>query len=138
MPTRCSAALVRLASAFPAPTPTIPQSWTAPRWSARPARFSRRRCASSPTPIRLAPRNDISGLFGRLLQWRQLGQDNLDPRALAGLGIQIESAAQPIGDDAVDDMQAEAGAALIAPRREERIEGAAADIQAHAAAIVGK
>ena len=35
-------------------------------------------------------------------------------------------------------MQAKPGAALVAPRGEERIEGAAADVEAHAAAIVGK
>ena len=65
-------------------------------------------------------------------------QDDLDPRAAARLGIEIEPAAEPIGHDAVDDVQAKPGAALVAPRREERIEGAAANIEAHAAAIVGE
>src|SRR6202166_5460205 len=50
----------------------------------------------------------------------------------------MEPAAQTIGDDAVDDVQAEAGAALVAAGREERIERLAPDIEAHAAAIVGK
>ena len=38
----------------------------------------------------------------------------------------------------VDDVQAEPGAALVAAGGEERIEGAAADVERHAAAIVGK
>jgi hypothetical protein len=54
-------------------------------------------------------------------------QDQLDFRPLAGLALETEPAAQVIGDDAVDDMQAEAGAALIAARREERIERLAPD-----------
>ena len=56
----------------------------------------------------------------------------------ARLGIKVEPAAEAVGHDAVDDVQAEPGAALVAARREERIEGAAADVEAHAAAIVGK
>ena len=64
-------------------------------------------------------------LFGRLLQWRHLGQDDPDSGAFAGLGIEVEPSAQPIGHDAVDDMQAEPCTALVAPRREKRIEGAA-------------
>jgi len=47
-------------------------------------------------------------------------------------------AAEAVGDDAVDDMQAEPGTALIPAGGEERIEGAAADVEAHAAAIVRK
>src|SRR5512138_4023341 len=77
-------------------------------------------------------------LFRRLLQRRRARQDHLDARAAARLGIEIKPAAEPRRHDAVDDVQAEPGAALVAPRREERIEGAAADVEAHAAAIVGK
>src|SRR6202048_4682467 len=68
---------------------------------------------------------------------RRARQDHLDLRPLAGLAVEIEPATQIIGDDAVDDMQAEAGAALAA-RREERIERLAPDIETHAATVVGK
>jgi hypothetical protein len=54
---------------------------------------------------------------------RHARQYEPDFRTLARFAIEIELAAQTIRDDAVDDMQAEAGAAFIAPRREERIEG---------------
>src|SRR6202011_1407885 len=50
----------------------------------------------------------------------------------------IEAAAEAVGDGAVDDVKPEPGAALIAPRGEERIERAAADVEAHADAVVGK
>src|SRR5205807_2035935 len=86
----------------------------------------------------LRRRSRSIGLLGRLLQRRDTRQDDLDARPRPGLGLEIEPSAETIGDDVVDDVQAEAGAALIAPRREERIEGAAPDVQAHAAAIVGE
>jgi hypothetical protein len=72
------------------------------------------------------------------LCWRHAGKDQLDFRSLAGFAIEIEPAAQAIRDNAVDDMKAEANAASIAARREERIERLAPDIEAHAAAIIGK
>jgi hypothetical protein len=56
------------------------------------------------------------------LCWRHAGQDQLNSRSLTGFAIEIEPATQAIRDDAVDDMQTETGAALIAARREERIE----------------
>src|SRR5262249_3391434 len=40
--------------------------------------------------------------------------------------------------DAVDDVQTKSGTALIPARCEERIKGAAANVEAHAAAIVGE
>src|SRR6202165_4227019 len=98
--------------------------------SARPARSSRRRCASAPTSI------SAPVLLGRLLQRRDPGQDDLDSGAAAGLGIEVEPAAQAVGHDRVDDMQAEPGAALVAAGGEERIKGAAPDVEAHAATIV--
>src|ERR1700735_4088168 len=101
----------------------------APRWSARPARSSRRRCAGWPKPNSVFKQTTSHQLFGGLLQRRDAGQDDLDSRAAARLGIKIEAGAQPGGHDAVDDMQTEPGAALIAARREERIERAAPDIE---------
>src|SRR4051812_34154111 len=109
------------------------------RWSAKPARFSAPHCASSRIATRschsgarvfartrnpavvcnvwipgsrasLAPRND-GGLLRRLLDRRDAGQDDLDLRAAARLRIEVEAAAQPVGDDAVDDVQPEPGAA---------------------------
>src|SRR6202795_4583490 len=77
-------------------------------------------------------------LFRGLLQRRDPGKNHLDSRAAAGLGIEIEPAAETVGHDAVDDMQAEPGAALIATRREERVERTPPDVERHAAAIVGK
>jgi hypothetical protein len=65
-------------------------------------------------------------------------QDDLDFGSLAGSAIEIEPATQTIRDDTVDDVQAKASAALIAARREERIERLAPDGATHAAAIVGK
>src|SRR5271154_3891954 len=50
----------------------------------------------------------------------------------------MEPTTQTICDDAVDDMQPEAGAALAAARREEWIERPVPDIETHAAAIVGE
>ena len=50
----------------------------------------------------------------------------------------MEPATQEICNDGMDNMQAEAGAGPIATRREERIEGIALDIEAHAAIVVGK
>jgi hypothetical protein len=62
----------------------------------------------------------------------------MDFRSSAGRAVNIELSGQTIGDDVVDNMQAEPSAAALAARREERIEGLAADVSAHAAAIVGK
>src|SRR5207249_290963 len=105
----------------------------------RPARFSAPRCTS--WRIRIRRRGDPNSaqtapLFRSQLQRRYPRQNDLDSRAAAGFGIEVEPAAEPIGHDAVDDVQAEAGAALIAPCREERIERTAADVEAHAASIV--
>src|SRR5882757_2234521 len=50
----------------------------------------------------------------------------------------MESAPQIIRDNGMNDMQAEPCAAEIATGCEERIEGLASDIRAHAAAVVGK
>src|ERR1700686_3342362 len=133
-PIRCSAGRARSASASPEPSPTMRRGWTAPRWSARPARSSRQRFANSPRSIEAIR----TPLFSGLLQRRNARQDHLDSRAAAGRRVEVEPAAQAVGHDAVDDMQAEPGATLIAAGREERIEGAAADIEAHAATIVGK
>ncbi len=79
---------------------------------------------------------------GSLLSSKPCGchprQEELDFRSLAGLTIEIEPSTQTIRDDAVDNMQAEARAALIAPCREERIERFTPDTATHAATIVGK
>src|SRR6202035_1437238 len=113
----------------------------AQRWSARPARSSRRPCASSPRAIRTfsSEANAVPDLlFRRLLQRRNARQDDLDSRSAARLGIKLKPAAQTVGHDAVDDMQTEPGATLVAARREKRIERATPDIETHAAAIVGE
>jgi hypothetical protein len=70
------------------------------------------------------------------LRRRHAGQDQLDPCSLASFAIKMEPAAQTIRDDGVDDMETEASAASVPPGREERVEGLAPDIEAHAAAIV--
>src|SRR6266436_521902 len=134
-PIRCSARPARSASASPARSPTRRLSWTGPPWSARRARSSRRPYASW---SRSTSRQPEATLFRGLLQRRDPGKNHLDSRAAAGFGIEVEPAAETVGHDAVDDMQAEPGTALIAARGEERIERAAADVHAHAAAIVGK
>src|ERR1700704_4110241 len=80
----------------------------------------------------------ITRLFSRLLQRRNPGKDDLDTRAAAGLGMEVEPAAQTIGYDTVDDMQAQPGASLTATRREKRIQRPAPDVETHAATIVGE
>ena len=70
------------------------------------------------------------------LCWRHAGQDQLNSCPFVRLAIEIDPATQTTRDDVVDDMKAEANAALVSARREERIERLAPDIDAHAAAIV--
>src|ERR1700738_2289514 len=127
----------RSVSASPARLPIPRRSWTARPWSARPVRSSRGLCANSRLSTKQGP-YPADSLPPRLPQRRHPGQDDLDSRAAAGLGIEIEPAAEAIGHDAVDDMQAEPGAPLAAARGEERIAGAATDVEAHADAVVGK
>jgi len=47
-----------------------------------------------------------------------------ESRATSGRRIQGETSAEALGDDIEDDVQAEAGAAMIASRGKERIKGA--------------
>jgi len=77
-------------------------------------------------------------LFGDKLHRRHLRQNDLNPCALAGFGMQIDPPPQAVGHDAVDDMKAETGAALIAAGGEKRVEGPTPDVRAHAAFIVGE
>src|SRR3979490_2270171 len=77
-------------------------------------------------------------LFGGKFHRRHARQDNLYPRTLTGRGTEVDSTAEAVGHDAVDDMQAEPGASLIAPRGEKRIERPLSDVRAHAASIVGE
>src|ERR1700749_2927008 len=102
----------------------------APRWSARRARSSVPRCTSSPTSTDLL---FLPPLLRSLLQRRRARQDHLDARAAARHRIEIEPPPETVGDDAVDDVQAEPGAALIPAGCEERIEGPAPHVQRHAA-----
>ena len=51
-------------------------------------------------------------------------------------GFHIDPAAQAVGDDVVDDVQSQAGVALVATGREKRVEHLAPDFRAHAAAVV--
>src|SRR6266851_6219281 len=110
-------------------------------WSAKPARFSAPPCARLPisTEHDLRSNNKVERddeiialwLLRRLLQRRDARQDDLDSGTAARLGIEVEPAAEAVGDDAIDDMQSEPSAALIPAGREERVEGAAADVEAH-------
>src|SRR3984893_15328864 len=134
---RYSGGPTRSVSASPARVPIPRRSWTAQPWSARPVRSSRGLCANWRISIKQGAW-PADSLLRRLLQRRHPGQDDLDSGAAAGLGIEIEPAAEAIGYDTVDDMQAEPGAALVAARGEERVEGAAPDVEAHADAVVGK
>ena len=86
----------------------------------------------------VVPITDSVLFFGATPGRRCQRQDNMDFRASAGRAVNIELPAETIGDDVVDDMQAEPSAAALAARREERIEGLARDVGAHAAAIVEK
>src|SRR6516164_1934529 len=80
----------------------------------------------------------LQALLRRLLEWRHPRQDDLDSGAAARFRFKVEPTAETVGDDAVDDMQSEPGAALVATSGKERVERAAANIERHAAAIVGK
>src|SRR5260370_21424359 len=57
-------------------------------------------------------------------------------RATPGRRIQGETSAEALGDDIEDDVQAEPGAAVVAPRGKERIKGAHPDFLRHADAVV--
>jgi hypothetical protein len=72
------------------------------------------------------------------LRWRHARQDHLNSCSPAGFAVEMESAAQTIRDDGVDDMKAEAGATPVTAGREERIEGLAFDVEAHTATVVRK
>ena len=64
--------------------------------------------------------------------------NQLNSCPFARLAVETDPATQTIRDDVVDDMKAEAGAALIPAGGEERIEGFAPNIKAHTAAVVRK
>src|SRR5262245_9404988 len=68
--------------------------------------------------------------------WRHPRQDELDSRPGARLAVETDPATQALGHDAVNDMQPEAGATLVAARREKRIECLPPDAGVHAAAII--
>ena len=68
---------------------------------------------------------------------RHARQDDPYLRSLAGFAVELEPATQTTRDDVVDDVQTEAGAALVATRREERVERLTLDTETHATAIVG-
>ena len=57
---------------------------------------------------------------------------------LPGFAAQAKLSAQTVRHHAVDDMQAEAGAALVAAGGKERIKRLPPDVRAHAAAVVAK
>ncbi len=65
-------------------------------------------------------------------------QNQPDFRALAGLAIEMEQPSEPVGDDVMDDMEAETNAAAVAAGGEEWIEGLTPHVEAHTAAVVGK
>ena len=135
MPIRCSAARARSASASPAPSPIRAATMNGTALVGKASQIFGATLRKLADDRLAAARARYSAACSSGADARQ---DDLDPRAAARLGIEIEPAAQPVGHDAVDDVQAEPGAALVAPRREERIERAAAHVEAHAATIVGK
>ena len=57
---------------------------------------------------------------------------------MPGIGFQHHPTVELLGDQIVDDVQAEASAAIIAPRGEERVEGLALNVGRHSRAIVGE
>ena len=78
----------------------------------------------------------MSELDRRRRSRRHTRHDDAYFRSLIGFAIKADLAAQAIRDNRVDDVQAETGAAQIAPRRKERIEGFVPDVGAHATTIV--
>src|SRR5262249_43864457 len=63
------------------------------------------------------------------------GQPNR--RTRTRLAFQPDAAAQAFGDDAVDDEQSKTRRSVVAPRREERVEGLQLDLRRHSASVVG-
>ena len=59
-------------------------------------------------------------------------------RSLARFARETKAASEAIRHDTIDDVQAEAGAARVAPRREKWMKSLAPDVRDHAAAIVGE
>src|SRR3954453_8950107 len=74
----------------------------------------------------------------RALVRRHTRDDDTESRATAGLRRHADAAAETAGHDIVHDVQAEAGAAMAATRREERLECAAPHFGGHAMAVVGE
>ena len=64
--------------------------------------------------------------------------DNAKCCTLSRAGFQHHPAAELLGDQIVDDMQAEPGAAVVAPRGEERVERLALHVRRHPGAVVGE
>ena len=66
------------------------------------------------------------------------GRTQPNPCPLGRLAPEIEAATQTIDDDAVDDMQAKTGTALMTAGREKRIESLPPHVRTHAATVVGE
>src|SRR5450755_1152137 len=99
-------------------------------WWMPPSRFHRwPRCRRRATSL---------ALFRSKLRRRFARHDDADLRSRARSSFQIDPATHTIGHDVVDDVQSEAGAALVAPGREKGVEHLAPDLRAHAAAVVRK
>src|SRR4029077_6318986 len=56
---------------------------------------------SEDAPASSRRRPGLQGLLRRLLQWGCAREDHLDAGAAAGLGVEIEPATEPVGDNAV-------------------------------------
>ena len=90
-----------------------------------------------PTPHHRGLRG-LAELSMETLGRRHTREDQSDFCSLAVFAVEIAPAAQAMGHDVVDDMQAEAGVALITASCEKWIEGLALDVGTHIAAVVGE
>src|SRR5262245_19166935 len=76
-------------------------------------------------------------LYRRRFPGRDPRDGDAEARAPAEPRLEGHAAAQLLGDQVEDDVQAEPGAALVAAGGEERIQGAPLSLLTHADAVVG-
>src|SRR6476469_7311267 len=66
------------------------------------------------------------------------GHDNAKSSALSQLGFQHHATAELLGDEVIDDMEAESRATFIAPGGKEWVKGLALHVGGHAGPVIGE
>src|SRR4051812_11481977 len=140
---RCCASTRQSASPLPPAAKGKMMRVSGPVWPSASAAFAASEKAKLPAMKRRRsiPRSLTYAPFALLAGGGCSGyarQHDADARSRARLALQHDSAAEMAGDNAVDDVQSQPRATLVAAGGEERIERLAPDILAHAAAVIGK